>query len=424
MSKKETKKGFLKEWGDALLFAVVAATFIRWVAFEAFTIPTSSMEKSLYIGDYLFVSKLHYGPRTPKTPLQVPLTHQKIWGTDINSFSDLIQLPQFRLPGFSSVQNNDVVVFNYPAEENDYPSDLKTNYIKRCIGIAGDDIQIKDQVVSINGQVVDYPEYIKLQTDYTVKTKQPLGLKFLEDNNLYYNIDNIARFPTLQNEAALREYMIRQGATNFYGNLTKSKDGIYTYHHLNLTDEQVAALKASELVVAVEKMIDNSRFRIFGNAVNEWTTDNFGPLHIPKEGETVSINESNWPYYKDIIQKYEENENPQFKDGKLYIGGQVQESYTIQQDYYFMMGDNRHNSLDSRFWGFVPEDHIIGKAVMVWMSNDPNPQTGSIRWNRLLHIIDSDFQLPVAVKFIIGALFFGMIIFFSIRDNRKKNNNL
>ncbi|OHX68109.1 signal peptidase I [Flammeovirga pacifica] len=418
MSNKK-KKGVLREWGDALLFAVVAATFIRWIAFEAFTIPTSSMEKSLYIGDFLFVSKLHYGPRTPKTPLQVPLTHQKIWGTDINSFSDAIQLPQFRLPGFSDVNNNDIVVFNYPAEHNDYPVDLKTNYIKRCIGIAGDDIQIKNQEVYINDQKVAYGEYVELQTDYTLETKQLLSLDVLAENNIYYNVDNIAIFPSEQAAANLNDYY--RNYPGMYPLISKSSEtNTFIYKNVNLTNKQVATLKNNPLVVSIKPIIENSDHRIFGGAVNNWSADNFGPLHIPKEGEVVKITADNWPYYKDIIQKYEENDNPQFKNGQLLIGGQATDSYTIQQDYYFMMGDNRHNSLDSRYWGFVPSDHIIGKAVMTWFSRDANPQTGAVRWDRILHIIDSDFQLPTAVKVIILALFFGTVFFFSNNDKKKK----
>ncbi|ANQ47484.1 signal peptidase I [Flammeovirga sp. MY04] len=414
MSNKK-KKGFLREWGDALLFAVVAATFIRWIAFEAFTIPTSSMEKSLYIGDFLFVSKLHYGPRTPKTPLQVPLTHQKIWGTDINSFSDAIQLPQFRLPGFSEVKNNDVVVFNYPAELNDYPTDLKTNYIKRCIGIAGDDIEIKEQVVYINGQKADYGDYVNLQTGYDMVTKQLLTKDALEELSIYYNIHDVAIFPSPERANYINEQ---------YGGYVISKsseNNTYTYKNVNLTDKQVKELKKNPLVVSITKVMDiEPSPNIFGSAVNNWSTDNFGPLHIPKEGEEVKITTETWPYYKDIIQKYEENDNPQFKGGKLYIGGQATDTYTIQQNYYFMMGDNRHNSLDSRFWGFVPEDHIIGKAVMTWFSRNPNPDTGSVRWDRILHIIDSDFQLPSIIKIIILAIFFGTIFFFSKKEKANK----
>src|SRR5687768_93215 len=183
--KKETKppvkKGFFREWGDAILFAVIAATLIRWATFEAYTIPTPSMEKSLLVGDYLFVSKLHYGPRTPITPLQVPLTHQNIWGTSIPSYSDAIQLPQWRLPGFSEVKRNDVVVFNYPPEEN-HPVDLRTNYIKRCIGISGDKVEIKDLQVFINDKPVENPA--EMQFRYFLSTPTMLNEKVFSDRSI------------------------------------------------------------------------------------------------------------------------------------------------------------------------------------------------------------------------------------------------
>ena len=181
------KKGFFKEWLDAIVFAVVAATLIRWAFFEAYTIPTPSMEKSLLVGDFLFVSKLHYGPRTPQTPLQVPLTHQKIWGTNLPSYSDALQIPSYRFPGFTSIKNSDVVVFNWPADEG-YPTDLKTNYIKRCVAIAGDTLQIKDTQVLINGKPLENPP--KMQFRYYLLTKESLNERIFRSHEItdYYPI--------------------------------------------------------------------------------------------------------------------------------------------------------------------------------------------------------------------------------------------
>lgn len=360
LKKPETKpkkqKSFLREWGDAILFAVVAATLIRWATFEAYTIPTPSMEKSLLVGDYLFVSKLHYGPRTPRTPLQVPLTHQTIWGTSIPSFSEAIQLKSHRFPGFSKVKNNDVVVFNFPPEDQ-YPADLRTNYIKRCIGIAGDKVEVRERQVYINGKPAQDPE--KLQYSYLVTTSSILNEKFFETYDINYS-------------------EVRQG------------NGIYLIFTLPETAEK---LKQIDFIKNVELQAENpgeasadvyphvpSRFK--------WNKDNYGPIQIPQEGQTISLDSTTIPLYGTVIEKYEDNKNVVIKDNQVYLDGKEIKTYTFKQNYYFMMGDNRHDSLDSRFWGFVPEDHIVGKAVLIWMSANPESSLGGkIRWNRIFNII-------------------------------------
>ncbi|MFD2247773.1 signal peptidase I [Pontibacter ruber] len=349
------KKGFLREWGDAILFAVVAASLIRWATFEAYTIPTPSMEKSLLVGDFLFVSKLHYGPRTPMTPLQVPLTHQTIWGTNIPSYSDAIQLKSYRLPGFSEVKRNDVVVFNYPPEEQ-HPADLRTNYIKRCIGIAGDSIQIRDMQVYINGKPVENPE--KLQYSY-----------YLESNNLLNQKFFLERDITDVQQMEERTFVIMT------------------------TPAKAKELEALDFIKSVQ-LLKNPSYRaeaeVFPHVPSKyaWNRDNYGPLYIPKEGATVAITPETLPLYEKVILSYEHNDNAQVREGKLYIDGKEAKQYTFKQDYYFMMGDNRHNSLDSRYWGFVPADHIVGKAVMIWMSADPNGGfLDRIRWNRIFNTI-------------------------------------
>ena len=348
--KPKEKKGFLREWGDAILFAVVAATLIRWATFEAYTIPTPSMEKSLLVGDYLFVSKLHYGPRTPITPLQVPLTHQNIWGTSIPSYSDAIQLPQFRLPGFSSIKNNDVVVFNYPPEEN-HPADLRTNYIKRCIGIAGDKLEIKDMQVFINGKAVENPA--EMQFRYYMSTPTMLNEKVFTD----------------------RDITDKQAIPGGYIMDTTPKNA-----------KDLASLGFVKDVILLKDSAGTADAEIFPHkpSIYKWSKDNFGPLTIPKEGETVTINEITLPLYEKAILDYEHNEDAKVENGKLFIAGKEITSYTFKQNYYFMMGDNRHNSLDSRFWGFVPEDHVVGKAVLIWMSKAP---TGGIRFSRIFDVI-------------------------------------
>ncbi|MGV3585642.1 MAG: signal peptidase I [Adhaeribacter sp.] len=354
-SKTPVRKGFFREWGDAILFAVVAATLIRWATFEAYVIPTPSMEKSLLVGDYLFVSKLHYGPRTPKTPLQVPLTHQTIWGTSIPSYSDAIQLKQFRLPGFSDVKKGDVVVFNFPPEE-EHPVDLRTNYIKRCIGVAGDTISIRNRKVFINGEEQKDPA--QMQFSYYLQTDQAITQKEF----LKYNIAD--------------PYTVMGG---------------YAVHTTEATAKEFEALsfiKRVELIADTAGYADPAIFP-FVPSQYKWNKDNFGPLYIPKKGVTIKLDSATVPLYEMVIRRYEGNENVEVQGNILTINGKPQTQYTFKQNYYFMMGDNRHNSADSRYWGFVPEDHIVGKAVLIWMSSDPNGGvSGKIRWNRIFKLIE------------------------------------
>ncbi len=339
------------------MFAVVAASLIRWATFEAYTIPTPSMEKSLLVGDFLFVSKLHYGPRTPITPLQVPLTHQTIWGTNIPSYSDAIQLQSYRLPGFSSVKNGDVVVFNFPPEE-EHPADLRTNYIKRCIGIAGDSIAIRDLQVFINGKPFETPEMA--QYKYYITTDQRLSEKFFLDRNI--RVQDV--------------YAWDNG------------------YYVDASPEMAAQIKALPFVKDVALFKDEpgkEEADVFPHVPSryKWNKDNFGPLYIPKKGATVAITPETLPFYEKVITVYEHNENTEVRDGKLFINGQEATQYTFKQNYYFMMGDNRHNSLDSRYWGYVPEDHIVGKAVLIWMStNEYGGFLDRIRWSRLFKTID------------------------------------
>jgi len=349
--KERKKKGVVREWVDAIVFAVIAASLIRWLVMEAFTIPTPSMEKSLLVGDYLFVSKFHYGSRTFKTPLQVPLTHQKVPVLNVRSYLDWIQLPFYRLPGFSEIKRNDPVVFNYPMEFH-YPVDMKTYYIKRCIGLPGDNIKIINKKVHIDGNPIQSPG-IK-QTAFSVYTNTDIR------DRVFKKLD--------------------------ITDVTKAPGG-YIVH---TTKKNAEILQSYDFISNVEERIfEKGTFTqdIFPEGKDfGWTVDNFGPLHIPAEGETIDINDSTLAIYKNVIMTFDGNENPEIRDNKLFINGEEIDEYTFKQDYYFMMGDNRHNSLDSRYWGFVPQDHVVGKALFIWFSLENGPLYKfftRVRWGRL-----------------------------------------
>jgi signal peptidase I len=331
------------------------------------------MENSLLVGDFLFVSKFHYGTRTPRTPLQIPLTHQKIWFTEIPSYLNWIQLPSYRLPGISHVKREDVVVFNVPgiAENNymmpreqwiDYPVDLKTNYIKRCVGIPGDVLEVKDRQLMINGQPLKNPE--NMQFRYHVIAKDEINQRV---------IDKLGLDP---------EDFSPYGRT--------APDQVE--YAMFLSANKVEELKALPFIKSVELPQTNheSDPRIFaGSRYAPWNGENFGPLTLPKAGMTIHINDSTLSIYGTTIRDFDHNENVKIENGKLTIDGKEVTEYTFHQNYYFMMGDNRDNSLDSRYWGFVPEDHIVGKGFFIWLSIDKYGSFfNKIRWKRFFKLID------------------------------------
>ena len=393
--KKEYKEGekrnALLDWLDAIIFAVVVVTFINTFFFQAFKIPSSSMESSLYTGDHLFVSKLAYGPKLPQTPLTIPFTHNVIGSKE--SYSTLIQNDYRRLKGFGKVENGDYVVFGFPhgdtvltkAPADDYymlsrtigreeviraygplktrPSDKKDHYVKRCVASAGDTLEIRNGQVYVNGtaQIV----WPGVQNSYTVVTNgQRINPVILDD--LGINI---------------RELGFSQSLPGYPG--------------MPLTAEMLDKVRKLPSVVSVTQNIDvypadypDSWMTIFPFTPDyHWTRDNFGPLWIPSAGTTVVLTLENLPLYERIITAYEGN-SLEVVDAEIFINGEKAQSYTFAQDYYFMMGDNRHNSLDSRYWGFVPEDHIVGKPALIWLSIDGNKSfPKNIRWRRFLKFV-------------------------------------
>ena len=355
------RKGFsiaykeLKSWNNAIIFAVIAATILRTFLIEAYTIPTSSMEKSMLIGDFLFVSKTSYGPRVPITPIAFPLVHHTLpWTKNKKSYSEAIKLPYHRMKGLGDIERNDCVVFNWPAEKLGRPVDKKENYVKRCVGIPGDKIEVIDGVLNVNKLPQEEPIGMKKQFIYKVKTKGS-GL----NPKILYN-----KFDVTKND-------IYRSGNNEYS--------------IFLTESSSKEIKKFNNVTLVERNIDTTKRDLEYTFPNnkDWNIDNFGPITIPKRGSTIKLNTKNIAIYRDIIERYESN-TLEINNDEILINDVLALEYTFQMNYYWMMGDNRHNSADSRVWGFVPEDHIVGKALFVWMSWDTNAKgLNKIRWNRL-----------------------------------------
>ena len=415
----ESPVRFIMSWVDAIVFALVAVYFVNLFFFQNYVIPSSSLEKSLLTGDYLFVSKVSYGPRIPQTPLTMPLTQHTLPVVDCKSYIEWPHWDYRRVKGLGTVQLNDIVVFNYPAGDTlcsaqryqayDYyqmcyslgyqmyperpnpdslsaeermryysliynagreelrnnvaeygeiiarPTDRRENYVKRCVGLPGQTLQIKNRIVYLDGKANKEPENV--QYTYYVKLRQNLPDELMKE--LGISMEDLTSLNT-------------QG-------------------FMPLTKRAVATLATrKDLVESITLNTDASDLDLYPlNGNKHWTRDNYGPVWIPAKGKSITLTLDNLPVYERPIKVYEGNDL-QVKDGKIYINGKVATSYTFKMDYYWMMGDNRHNSADSRYWGFVPEDHIVGKPIFIWWSSDPDRHGFSgIRWNRLFSIVDN-----------------------------------
>ena len=391
------------EWTSSIIFAVIAATFVHTYFMQPYTIPTSSLEKSLLVGDFLFVSKFHYGARVPMTTIAAPMVHDTIPIIKTRSYLNkkqlpfLAELPYTRLPGFQKIKRNEIVCFNWPVDtfKNMYytdkyyykPIDKKTNYVKRAVGIAGDTLEVINGYVYINGEKNQLPERAKLQFSYLV---QPKKNKF-NQKVMINNYDITDRFGPINSN--------------------------YTYKFMGISDASLEKLKKDTNVEWIKKdtltkgVKDPSVFP--QNRSYNWNNDFFGPVYIPKEGATIEINKDNIPIYERLIKIYEDNDLYMEGDN-IYINGVKTNQYTFNQDYYWLMGDNRSNSQDSRSWGFVPFDHVIGKPVFKWLSIDYNGKGfNKIRWDRMFSTVHGDGQpKSYFIHFIAVVLLWNIISYF------------
>lgn len=432
-------------WVDAIVFALVAVYFINQFFFQNYVIPSSSLEKSLLTGDYLFVSKVSYGPRIPETPLTVPLTQHTLPIGDLKSYVEWPHWEYRRVPGLGKVELNDIVVFNYPAgdsicqnvpfqteyysmcygygrqiyEQNfplalpvdslpkaeqrsrfeEYynlgrqyivanqqqfggigyrPTDRRENYVKRCVGLPGDTLQIIDHIVYLNGKANKEPENVQYTYDVLFNDGVILTNDFLKENGITCE--------DLGLSSADRSYFRSEGQIQLTQQFRNNRV------IMPMTKKTAELLKnRKDLVQAMAPVTGGNPAELYPqNMVKDWTRDNYGPIWIPKKGECIKLSLDNLPVYERPIRVYEHNDL-EVLDGKIFINGEQTDSYTFKMDYYWMMGDNRHNSADSRYWGFVPEDHIVGKPIFIWWSSDPDRGLfgGGIRWSRLFRFVDN-----------------------------------
>lgn len=402
------------DWIDDIIFALVAVYFINLFIFQNYQIPSSSLEKSLLVGDYLFVSKVSYGPRVPNTPLSFPLVQNTLPILNCKSYLDWPSWDYKRVAGLGQIQRNDIVVFNFPAGDTvatlqqnpDYytlvqmygreavrmnkqsfgdiiyrPVDKRENYVKRCVGLPGDSLSIRNNQVYINGKAARNPK--NMQLNYFVETETPLTETMFR--NWGVSRDDYMPYgqPCTVTDPETLSFLGFQPNANGAYNL------VYRFPMTEAMVAQVKKLPSVKKVIVEPEIIGGTMYYPV-DYDNGWTRDNYGPIWIPKRGATIELTPENLALYHRCIKNYEHNELEE-KDGVVYINGEKATTYTFQYDYYWMMGDNRHNSADSRSWGFVPEDHIVGKPIMIWLSLDKDRSLfdGGIRWNRLFRWVDS-----------------------------------
>lgn len=447
------KTGF-GETVSSILFAVVAATLVHNYFIQPYIIPTGSLEKSLLIGDFLFVSKFHYGARAPMTAVSVPMVHDTVPGLKIRSYLKKPQFPYLRLPGLQKINRNEIVVFSWPADtvrqffvrekRVDKPIDKKSNYVKRCVGIPGDTLEIIDGFVHTNGSKNQLPDRARVQyTHYAYAQKGVSSRKLLaegfSDFNRTYKIDNITESSYQQ----IIPYIIgRMGNTVEDFRVITTAKGLPTdvirktglrvseilelKKEMTLTLDEATAMRKVPGIDSVvrrfsKKNVPNEAF--FPNKIPfDWNEDNFGPIVIPKKGMTVSLNKENLPLYKKIIAEYEANDL-ETSPSEIRINGNPTDQYTFKKDYYWMMGDNRHKSEDSRFWGFVPDDHIVGKPIFIWFSikgiND-GIKNWSIRWDRVFTTVGGAGERTSYFPYFVGFLVVWQGVVFYRRRRKNK----
>jgi signal peptidase I len=350
------KHSAISEWLRAVVFAVVVLILFRIFAFEAFTIPSASMEKSLLTGDYILVSKLSYGPRFPMTPLALPFAHQRMpFSEELPSYLDWIRIPYYRLFSEPDVERGDIIVFNYPMEE-EHPVDQRTYYIKRCMALPGDTIEVRGGQVYVNGLYSDVPD--KLQFNHKVT---------IEGDSI--------------NSDTIRSLGISQG-----GRMRNKNEFWFTLDNSNIQKIKTVN-NVKDVSILLEKKGSYSDYMFPENEHYLWNVDYFGPLYVPKRGDTVRLTVDSLPLYERIISVYEGN-TLRVSNDSIFINDSLAHNYVFKMNYYFMMGDNRHNSADSRFWGFLPEDHIVGKTVMILLSIDKKEEGSDVRSDRWFKAVD------------------------------------
>ncbi len=438
------------EWVSSIVFAVVAASIVHTYFVQPYVIPTSSLEKTLLVGDFLFVSKFHYGARTPMTTVAAPMVHDTIPGLGIKSYLKKPQLPYFRLPGFKKVKKNDIVVFSWPADTVYQffkkqkgvikPIDKKSNYVKRCVGTPGDSLSIINGDVYINGEKLVLSDRAKPEFIHTITTKNDIDnsiIQLVGRENYSGGVIKIPKEALLQDKAeevlktrTYLDYIKSDSLYNYYtGGISDNKvisflkaTNVKNMALFNMTEQEAKNLVGKSGIVSVDRFsYKKPNTDVFPQDSNlQGTSDNFGPIYLPEAGKTIKLDIASLPYYKKIIKDYEHN-TLSVNGNQIKINNKVTDTYTFKQDYYWMMGDNRHRSEDSRFWGYVPEDHIVGTPIFIWMSIDHFTEgmgNWKIRWDRVFTTVNGEGEPTSYFKYFL-ILLVGYFVFDYFRKKKK-----